>query len=92
VIVRGQYFYQWSDPVYIYSADGGEKRQGSQGAHGPGGHEAAQQHVPWKQGEFLGEPGLQVHCLYVDAGASDPRKALKRHSLSRCECSVYISL
>jgi hypothetical protein len=46
IIVRGKYSYQWSDLVYIYSADGGEKRQGSQGAHGPGGHEAAQQHVP----------------------------------------------
>jgi hypothetical protein len=46
IIVCGKYSYQWSDLVHIYSADGGEKRQGSQGTHGPGGHEAAQQHVP----------------------------------------------
>lgn len=79
ITVRGKYSYQWSDLVHFHSADGGEKRQGSQGAHGPGGHEAAQQHVPGQQGEFLGEPGIQVHCLYVDAGTSDPRKAMKQH-------------
>jgi hypothetical protein len=71
----------WSDLVHIYAADGREKRQGSQGAHGPGGHEAAKQHVPWQQGEFLGGPGLQVHRVYVDAGTSDPRKAMKQHRI-----------
>ena len=61
----------------FYSADGGEKGQGTQGAHGPGGHEAAQQLVPRHQGEFLGEPGLQVHRLHVDASPSDPCERMK---------------
>lgn len=63
----------------FYSAEGGEKRQGSQGAHGSGCHKATQRPVPRQQGEFLGEPGLQVHRLHVDAGPSDARKAMKWH-------------
>ena len=64
----------------FYSADGGVKGQGTQGAHGPGGHEAAQQLVPRHQGEFLGETGLQVHRLHIDASPGDPCKTMKTAS------------
>ncbi|RLN30122.1 hypothetical protein C2845_PM05G11720 [Panicum miliaceum] len=36
-----------------------------------------QQLVPRHQGEFLGEPGLQVHRLHVDASPGDPCKTMK---------------